>query len=373
MEEEKKVRYSGYGDVVFNNEDDISYYKSSQDFELAQGLLLGYYDEEGKYTIAEDICKELVELDKLIDETASDKYYLSARAGDYKLKFEVNVEKKDSKKVAYLYFKENLSVGGVLEKNFSTLVASYIDDDDINFLFRMKKAFNMFARVEAEGKDMSNQDKALRILMMKRGLLDKRNKLYYGRDNLDKLYVKQVLGILKNSGPGGKRLILMYLEAVRNKNLNKLKVNKYVILRQVLDLYLETAMVEGYFPGKQTRQIREARKKQMETSKKLQSEYTSNSVKKAGGKSKGGGGAKKVKAKSAGGAGKPKAGAKGPPPVIIPGGLPSDAFAGNEKATTPVEPKPTENADKKLYNKIPPIFGLKQNEREAGPSEDRVL
>ena len=98
MEEEKKVTYKGYGDIILNQEDDINYYKASQEFELAQGLLLGYYDEKGDYTISEDICKELVGLDKLIDETASNKYYVSAKVGDYKLKFEIDVEKKDTKK-----------------------------------------------------------------------------------------------------------------------------------------------------------------------------------------------------------------------------------------------------------------------------------
>ena len=368
MEEEKKVTYKGYGDIILNQEDDINYYKASQEFELAQGLLLGYYDEKGDYTISEDICKELVGLDKLIDETASNKYYVSAKVGDYKLKFEIDVEKKDTKKVAYLYFKENFSLSGVLEKNFSTLVASYIDDDDINFLFRMKKAFNLFARIEAEGKDMSNLDKAAKILATKKGLLDKRSKLYYQRDNIDKAYVKEILNILKNSGPGGKRLILMYLEAVRSKSLNKLKVNKYVTLRQVLDLYMQNAMVEGYFPDKNMRQIRDARKKQMEKTNSSQAEYSANTAKKGGGKSKGGGGAKKAKGKSAGGGGKGKPAAKKGPAPFVGAPLPSDVFSNSSKP----EAAPKQEENKKLFNSLPPIVGLKQSEKEPNV-EERVL
>ena len=355
MEEEKKVTYKGYGDIILNQEDDINYYNASQDFELAQGLLLGYYDEKGDYTISEDICKELVGLDKLIDETASNKYYVSAKVGDYKLKFEIDVEKKDTKKVAYLYFKESFSLSGVLEKNFSTLVASYID--------------NLFARIEAEGKDMSNLDKAAKILATKKGLLDKRSKLYYQRDNIDKAYVKEILNILKNSGPGGKRLILMYLEAVRSKNLNKLKVNKYVTLRQVLDLYMQNAMVEGYFPDKNMRQIRDARKKQMEKINSSQAEYSANTAKKGGGKSKGGGGAKKAKGKSAGGGGKGKPAAKKGPAPFVSAPLPSDVFSNSSKPE--IAPK-QEEPSKKLFNSLPPIVGLKQSEKEPNV-EERVL
>ena len=374
MEEEKKVSYKGYGDIIFNNEEDIAYYKTSQEFELTQALLLGYYDEKGDYTISDDICKELVGLDKLIDETSHDKYYISARAGDYKLKFEVVVETKENKKVAYLYLKENLSVSGILEKKFSTLIASYIDDDDINFLFRMKKAFNIFARIEAEGKDMSNSDKSGKILALKKALLDKRNKLYYERDNLDKSYVKEILSILKSAGPGGKRLLLMYLDAIRNKNLNKLKVNKYVTLRQVLDLLMQNAMVEGYFPDKNMRQIKKKKKKQMETSKKLQVDYSANAIKKSGGKSKGGGGAKKGKGKSGGGGGKPKASKKAPP-LIIPGGLPSDVFTGSEKefSANNIQSK-ANNSDKKLFNSISSLKGLaNQTVEKPKIEEDRTL
>ena len=366
MEEEKKLSYKKYGDGVFTNKDDISYYKASQDFEIAQGLLLGCFDDDGKYYVPDEICKELIGLDKLIEETSSNKYFLSARAGDYKFKFEVIIEKKEDKKVAYLYFLENISVAGIINKNYHTLVASYIDDDDINFLFRMKKAFNIFARIEAEGKDMKNMDKASKILILKKDLLNKRNKLYYGRDALDKLYVKEILSILKSAGPAGKRLILMYMEAVRSKNLNKLKVNKYVTLRQILDVYLETGLIEGYFPDKQTLLIREVRNQQMEKSKKVQAEYASSATKKFAGKAKGGG-AKKGKAKGGGGAGKGKPANKPSAPNIIAGaGLPSEVYASGQEVKKVVN-------EKKLYTSIPPLIGLKEKEMTSNETREAVL
>ena len=56
MEEKKAVSYNGYGDAVFNNEDDIAYYKKTQNYEIVQAGLLGTYNDKGQYVIAEDIC-----------------------------------------------------------------------------------------------------------------------------------------------------------------------------------------------------------------------------------------------------------------------------------------------------------------------------
>ena len=140
QDEEKKIEYKGYGGVIFKNEDDIAYYKQSQNIEIAQGLLLGGYDAKGAYVIPEDLCKELTKLDKVIDEDVKGVYYVSAKVSTYKLKFIVEISKiEDNKKSATLKFVEEMKVAGVLDKKFATVVSTFIDDDDINFVFRMKR------------------------------------------------------------------------------------------------------------------------------------------------------------------------------------------------------------------------------------------
>ncbi len=359
MEEDKKVKYSGYGDIIYQDKDDISYYKSSQEFELAQGLLLGNYDENGEYYIPEDICKELVSLDKLIDETVGNMYYVSAKVGDYKLKFEIFVEEREDKKIAKLYFIENFKLQNFIEKKFKSLVATFIDDNDINFLFRMKKEFNIWANVEAEGRDMSNSNKGLTILGKKKQLLELRIKLYYNRDNLDKQYIKQVLKILKMSGSSGKQVLLMYLDIVRKNKLNKLKVNKYVVLRQALDICLDRAVVEGYFPSKDVSSIRILRNNYMKKAKELQDEYSKQGNSKSSSKSKSSGGKKASKSKSS-------SGSKAKPKVV-------------KKASYTSPPKNYHINDSdyeikpKIKNKsaLPPIFGLK-NENTKSKSIDEM-
>ena len=346
MEEDKKVKYAGYDDIIFQDKDDISYYKSSQEFEIAQGLLLGNYDDDGKYYIPEELCKELVKIDKIIDETVGNIYYVSAKVGDYKLKFEILVEEKDDKKAGFLYLIENYKLQNIIEKKFKTLIASYVDDNDINFLFRMKKEFNIWANVEAEGKEMSNLSKASLILARKKQLLELRTKLYYNRDNLDKQYVKQILKILKVSGPTGKRVLLMYLDLVRTKNLNKLKVNKYVMLRQALDICLDRSMVEGYFPNKDVKSIRILRNSYMKKAKDLQNEFSKASGSKSSSKSKSSGGKKTSKSKSS-------SGSKAKPKVTKKASIPNSSinYTINQSKNENVE-------DKKSI--FPPIIGLRQ-------------
>ena len=300
MEEEKKLSYKGYGDVVFENKDDIAYYKTSQNLEIAQASLLGFYDEKGNYKINDDINKELVGLDKVIDEDIKGVYYLSAKVAEHKLKFTVEMESINHKKSAFLYLKETCSVGGELEKKFSSLVATYTDTDDINFVFRMKKAFNIFARIEAEGRDMSNSAKSLKILAQKKAVKELKAKLLLDRQKIDKEYVLKMLDLLAKSGPEGKRLVKEFLNAVRVKNLIVQSPDKFIRLRQVLDLYVNNALVEGKISKNTLEKIRVYRKLQTIKLEEIQKQNAGEKSK-SGGKSSEGAKKSSKSSKKAGG------------------------------------------------------------------------
>jgi len=301
MEEKKSVSYKGYGDVVLNNESDIAYYKQSQIYEITNALLLGNFNDSGEYVISEDICKELVAIDKLIDETAIDKYFLSAKVGEFKLKLIVETQKTDdNKRNAKLILIEECSIQGILTKKYESLIATFIDDDDINFLFRMKKAFNMHARIEAEGKDMENLDKGAKIIILKNKLKSQKKLIAENRGALDKLYVKAVIEALKGSGEQGRTLLMRFLETIKAKGLNKLNAQKkYIAYREVLDQMLVVTLIEGNFPGKKLQEIRHARKvlemKAEEARKLAEAEKNKPEPKKA---KASGGAAKKKKAEA---------------------------------------------------------------------------
>lgn len=312
QDEEKKIEYKGYGGVIFKNEDDIAYYKQSQNIELAQGLLLGGYDAKGAYVIPDDLCKELTKLDKIIDEDVKGVYYVSAKVSTYKLKFIVEISKiDDNKKSATLKLVEEMKVAGVLDKKFMTTVSTFIDDDDINFVFRMKKAFSIYAKIEAEGRDMSNSEKSAKIMARISQLLDLRKQIYYNKDQLDKLYIKEIIAILKASGDGGQRVLKRYLEIVKSPKFKKLKVNRYVVLRQILDMELITAIAEGYFSEKSLKKLRDTRKIFVLKAEQEMKNFLQTAASKPKSKSKGGGGKKggKTKGKDKGGK---KSGPKAP-------------------------------------------------------------
>ena len=74
------------------------------------------------------------------------------------------------------------------------------------------------------------------------------------------------------------------------------------------------------------------------------------------------------------GGGKPKASKKAPP-LIIPGGLPSDVFTGSEKefSANNIQSK-ANNSDKKLFNSISSLKGLaNQTVEKPKIEEDRTL
>lgn len=360
QDEEKKTEYKGYGGVIFKNEDDIAYYKQSQNVELAQGLLLGGYDAKGAYVIPEELCKELTKLDKVIDEDVKGVYYVSAKVSTYKLKFIVEISKADdNKKSATLKLIEEMKVAGVLDKKFMTIVSTFIDDDDINFVFRMKKAFNIYAKIEAEGRDMSNSEKSAKILARISQLLDLRKQIYYNKDQLDKLYIKEIVSILKASGDGGQRVLRRYLEIVKSPKFKKLKVNRYVILRQILDMELITAIAEGYFSEKSLKKIRDMRKIFVLKAEQEMKNFLQTTTSKSGSKSKGGGGKKGGKSK-----GKDKGGKK------------SDSKAADKKpldapyAKISVTSQAQNEAAKPKYSEKGWLSGSTDKFAETGESKD---
>jgi hypothetical protein len=181
---------------------DISYYKNLQFEEIIENNLLGDFDNFGNYSISKDILIELVAAKKIIKESKDEKFLLFApvKEGFEKLTFTLQIEDgQNDKKVAILGLVETDNKWDGNKEFFKTIIAKYKDDDDIFFMDKVKKAFNIIDS-EDGGKTINNEE-FLKIIIKKfKGYKDLKSQDTKFEDAAQK-YIDGILAILKNN-PG---------------------------------------------------------------------------------------------------------------------------------------------------------------------------
>ncbi|MDD4110247.1 MAG: hypothetical protein PHS54_01695 [Clostridia bacterium] len=205
---------------------DISYYKNLQNDEIVRSNLLGEFDNEGIYNISKDILLELVSAKKIIKESQDDKYILNmpTKTGFNELVFTLQVSKDfNNKKVSTLKLIETYVRFNGNKEVLKTIIARYKDDDDIYFILKIKKLFNIIDADEDDGKDINNEE-FLKIVLKKFQdfkALEIQEPIF---DNVAKEYIDNIINILeKNPGKFSDYILRHYFSFV-----NELKeiVNK---------------------------------------------------------------------------------------------------------------------------------------------------
>ena len=135
---------------VLTNEEDIAYYKATQDVEIISNYLLGDFNEDGEYIISEAIIEELIEIPKGITNEFSNMFFcVSHVITEYveTEKFVIKTRYDDddpSIKISTLEVLEDIKkVDGYIVNSLSTPIAEFVDVISDNYKEKMFDAFHI--------------------------------------------------------------------------------------------------------------------------------------------------------------------------------------------------------------------------------------
>ena len=199
--------------------------------------LLGEFNSENKYDIADNLKQDLKKANKLITEYKPDAVNATASVGSHTFNFIVYIQLgEQNKKRATLFLVEKAKI--ILEdKELLTFISSVIIQEGQNLLSVIKKEFNLFLMDESEGIDMSNSN--LTSLINKKDQVIKRSKfLQKELVTLNKAYVLRMLSIIKTSGTFGNQFIFQFKNYVKLQNLDKRDEAYWNKLKNILDKFV---------------------------------------------------------------------------------------------------------------------------------------
>lgn len=170
--------------------------------------LIGTFDAKGDYKITSEILKEFVEMPKVIREIRENRYYAIANSNlgsSFCVKFSVVVgDLDDDKKYATLCLLEDVidpNTGTYSLK--STPIATYKDDNDGYFVTKMKKAFNLQTIDEQVDGGLYDSNKFPNFFAAKSKKVKLKGQLDVYGEEIDEMYVKEMIAALKKMGPYG--------------------------------------------------------------------------------------------------------------------------------------------------------------------------
>ena len=229
---------------VLTNEEDIFYYKATQDVEIISNYLLGDFNEDGEYIINEDIIEELVEIPKGVTNEFSNMFFcVSHVVTDYveTEKFVVKTRYDDedpSIKISTLEVLEDIKkVEGYIVNSLSTPIAEFVDFAGDNYKEKMFNAFNIIDKDQ-----LSNSQ----IDKFAHGQISLRRKFVASIEKICNPQLEEVhkqaylkkLEILKKSGKVGEDTIKLFEDRLKNKPIIATK-NNYKALNELLDSVIE--------------------------------------------------------------------------------------------------------------------------------------
>ncbi len=200
---------------------------------IAQGLI-GSFGDDDKYCVAKDTIDEIVGAKKLLTDYHEQDAFceLYTQENIYKFKFLFNVDSVSGKRYASFYILENFTLFG--EKNeLVTFLIGFNDDDDVMFLDKLKKAFNLVTKDESEGKDIKNSE--LKFEKLIKDNKQKQKILIKQAGTINKKYVVDMLKILRASGDKGNELIRLFNNKVSKLKMDKLSPEYWNKLKETLD------------------------------------------------------------------------------------------------------------------------------------------
>ena len=137
-EEKKLFQVFGEKDILLSKTDFIDYQKINNKMLFLQFHLMGQFDENGKYYIKEDIRRDLVRVQKEIQEEDDKGFLAEVRYAKVLFNFEVEIEYEDANAKASLFIIEKVD-----DQTIKTLLDSFSDANDADFRIKVRQKFNL--------------------------------------------------------------------------------------------------------------------------------------------------------------------------------------------------------------------------------------
>ena len=230
-QEKPKPTYRMYErDFSISDCDLFDYYKTRMKMLVMHFMLVGRFDEEGRYKIREDIKYDLVKMYKEIEDSGEDFYRASTQYMGKFFYFNVKIEQiEDGKAKASLMLSE--FVDDFLEEPYIVShIADFIDVYDEHFRVKVRQAFNMYDVA------MTNDDariSALAVLMQDEYDINE----YVGGlyDLASQIYLMRMLKLLESGGEVGQKIIARYKELALDVSEDDKEKHKFTRQKALLD------------------------------------------------------------------------------------------------------------------------------------------
>lgn len=140
--EEKKYTFFGQ-EISLAEKENIVFQQNSAKMLCSLFMLIGRFDENGKYTITDDVKRDLVRMPKEIRLVEENLYTAHSVFMKEDFEFKIVITEIDQSKVrATLYLEEDVGEaveGGVI----ATRIADFVDEKNENFRIKVRKVFNL--------------------------------------------------------------------------------------------------------------------------------------------------------------------------------------------------------------------------------------
>ncbi len=136
--ENRQFQVFGQDDILLNKTEFIDYQKISNKMLFLQFHLMGQFDSKGRYYIKEDIKKDLVHVQKEIQEEDDRGFVAEMSYAKVRFNFEVEIEYKDAEAKASLFIIEKVD-----DQTIKTLLDSFSDANDADFRIKVRQRFNL--------------------------------------------------------------------------------------------------------------------------------------------------------------------------------------------------------------------------------------
>lgn len=227
--EEKQVakqRFKIFGqeDITFSKIDFIDYQKISNKMLFLQFHLMGQFDDKGEYYIKDDIKKDLIRVQKEIQEEDDKGFLAQIKYAKVLFNFEIEVEYKDEKAKADLYIIEKFD-----DQTVKTLLDSFNDLNDADFRIKVRQRYNLVdVAITVRDEEVPNLN--IWIYWQNEEYMFWKDLYEMG----SQFFVLRALAILEQYGEIGEKIIERYNEKLTQFE-DFLPNRKYTKAKEILD------------------------------------------------------------------------------------------------------------------------------------------